>query len=235
MKPLTSSRPWSESAASCSAAIHPSVRSSRTATSVGGEIQAGRLVEVRGGLVGGEAQVGGPDLDQFAAHPPPGQRQIGVGAGADHDVHVGRKVLQQEGHALADLVIVDQVVVVEHQPHLIRRGGQLVEQRGEHQFGRHRGGREELQRTRTRRRARRAGARSPRRSRTTRVRCPRRRARATPRTGPPRLPPASHAARSVVLPNPAGADTSVSLASAPRPSRSRSRGRATRPRRSFGT
>ena len=106
MKPLTSSRPWSESAASCSAAIHPSVRSSRTSTSLAVRSQSGRSVEVRGGLVGGEPQVGGPDLDQLAAHPPSSQRQIGVGAGAEHDVHVGREVVQQEGHALADLVVV---------------------------------------------------------------------------------------------------------------------------------
>src|ERR1017187_6716555 len=46
---------------------------------------------------------------------------------------------------------------------------------------------------------------------------------------------ASHSARSVVLPNPAGADTSVSLDSAPRRRRTRSLGRVTRPRRSFGT
>jgi hypothetical protein len=104
-------------------------------------------VEVRVGLVRGETQVGGPDLDQLAAHPPPSQRQIRVGAGTYHHVHLGWKVLQEEGQTLVDLVIVNQVVIVEHQPHLNRRGGQLVEQRGKHQLGRHRGGREQLQRT----------------------------------------------------------------------------------------
>ena len=103
---------------------------------LGGEVQSRRLVEVGGGLVGGEPQVGGPDLDQLAAHPPPRQRQVGVGAGADHDVHVGREVVEQEGHPVADVVAVDQVVVVEDQPHLARCCGQLVEQRGEHEVGR---------------------------------------------------------------------------------------------------
>ena len=103
-----------------------------------GQVQSRHLVEVRGGLLGREAQVGGTDLDQLAAHPPTGQWQVGVGAGADHDVHVGRKVLQQEDHPLADLVTVDQVVVVEHQPHARRRRGQLVQHRGEHKLGRQR-------------------------------------------------------------------------------------------------
>ena len=45
---------------------------------------------------------------------------------------------------------------------------------------------------------------------------------------------ASHSASSVVLPNPAGAETSVNFASAPRFRRSLSRGRGTRPRRRVG-
>ena len=54
------------------------------------EIQASRHIEVRVCFVGGETQVGGPDLDQLTPNPPPGQRQMGVGTGADHYVHVGR-------------------------------------------------------------------------------------------------------------------------------------------------
>ena len=69
-----------------------------------GQIQARHHIEVRIGLVGGESQVRGPDLDQLAAHPPPSQRQVRVGAGAEHDVHVGRQVLQQEGQAGANIV-----------------------------------------------------------------------------------------------------------------------------------
>src|SRR5215212_8847204 len=45
----------------------------------------------------------------------------------------------------------------------------------------------------------------------------------------------SHSARSVVLPNPAGADTSVNLDSPPLRRRSVSLGRVTRPPRSRGT
>ena len=113
-----------------------------------GEAQSRRFVEVGGGLVGGEPQVGGTDLDQLAASPPSREWQVGVGAGAEHDVDVGREVLQQEGQPLVDLVVVDQVVVVEDQPHLARCCGQLVEQSGEHKVGRQWGGGDELQRTR---------------------------------------------------------------------------------------
>src|SRR5581483_10692385 len=53
--------------------------------------------------------------------------------------------------------------------------------------------------------------------------------------GPPAETAASHSASSVVLPNPAGADTSVNAASTADPSRAPSLGRATRSRRGVGT
>src|SRR5690348_12598247 len=52
---------------------------------------------------------------------------------------------------------------------------------------------------------------------------------------PPAAATASHSASSVVLPNPAGADTRVSADSAPRLRRSLSLGRTTRLRRHLGT
>ncbi len=48
-------------------------------------------------------------------------------------------------------------------------------------------------------------------------------------------PAASHSVSSVVLPKPAGADTSINFDAAPRSRRSLSRGRGTRPRRDLGT
>ena len=44
-------------------------------------------------------------------------------------MHVRREVLQQERHAVAEVGPVDQVVVIEHQNHIIRRGRELVEHR----------------------------------------------------------------------------------------------------------
>jgi len=89
---------------------------------VRGEVQTGDVVEVGGDFVGGEAQVGGADLDQFPAGPQPSQRQERVGSAADHQVDVRWEVLEQERHAVAEVGPVDQVVVVEHQDHLIRCG-----------------------------------------------------------------------------------------------------------------
>jgi hypothetical protein len=54
-------------------------------------------------------------------------------------------------------------------------------------------------------------------------------------TAPPVGRELSQATTAVVLPNPAGAETSVSFAAAPRPRRAVSRPRSTTPARSFGT
>ena len=102
----------------------------------GGERPGCGCVEVVRGLAGGEPEVGRPHLDQLAPGPPARQRQVGVGAGAQHDVHVGREVLEQEGHPCGDGPAVDVVVVVEHEPHLAGGRGQVVEHGGEHGFGR---------------------------------------------------------------------------------------------------
>ena len=99
--------------------------------SSGGEVQADDVVEVGRHFVGGEAQVGGADLDQLAAGPQPSQRQERVGSAADHQVDVRREVLQQERHAVAEVGPVDQVVVVEHQVDVVRCGREFVEHRGE--------------------------------------------------------------------------------------------------------
>ena len=201
----------------------------------GGELVAYRFGEVGGGFLGGEPQVLRPDLDQLAPCPPPGQRQIGVGAGAEHDMDVRWQMLQQEGDPLADPGIADQVVVVEDQPHVFRYGAQLVEQRGEQQLRRHGCGGQELQQP--------ACAQAghgllncgqhvgPERGGFV-VRGVEREPRDA--TSRPADPSCSHAARMVVLPNPAGADTRINRASAPFSSRSTSLGRATRPLRCRG-
>jgi hypothetical protein len=96
-----------------------------------GQLQPGDVVEVGRGFLQGEAQVGGSDLDQGAARPQPGQGQLRVGAGTDHQVHLRREVLEQEGHAGLDVGAVDEVVVVEHQVEVVRHGAELVEHGGE--------------------------------------------------------------------------------------------------------
>ena len=135
-EPAASSRPCIDRAASCSAAIHPSVRPSSAATSAAVSSQAHHLVEVRRSLVRCESQVGSPDLDQLAACPQPGQRHRRVSATGDHEVQPRRQVVEQERHRVLDLARVDQVVVVEHQHDVVAGRPDVVEQRGEHHLDR---------------------------------------------------------------------------------------------------
>ena len=100
------------------------------------EIQPHHLVEVGGGLVRREAQIGGADLDELAPRPQAGQRQRRIGAGGDHQVDLWGQVLQQERHPVLDVVRVDHVVVVEHQHDVVRHRAELVEQRGEDRLDR---------------------------------------------------------------------------------------------------
>ena len=91
-------------------------------------------VEVRRRLVGREAQIGGADLDEIATPPQQRQRQRRVGATGDHQMNLWRQVLQQEGHPVLDVARVDQVIVVEHQHHVVADGAEVVEQRGEYRL-----------------------------------------------------------------------------------------------------
>ena len=98
---------------------------------VGGEVETGDVVEVGGDFVGGEAQVGGADLDQLAAGPQPGEWQERVGAAADHQVDVRWEVLQEERHVFAEVWSVDEVVVVEYEVDVVRGRREFVEHGGE--------------------------------------------------------------------------------------------------------
>ena len=237
MNPAASSRPCIDSAASCRAAIHPSVRPSSAATSAAVSSQAHHLVEVRRSLVRREPQVGGTDLDQLATRSQPGQRQRRVSSAGDHQVQPRRQVVEQERHRVLDLAGVDQVVVVEHQHDVAAGRAEVVEQRREHHLdrGRLRRG-QQLQLVRRRPRAPPSAAPRPGSSR----RSPGSlspESSANHAAGPSPADadvPASHSASNLDLPKPAGAETRVSFDAAPRSSCSFSRGRGTRPGRGPG-
>ena len=86
MKPVTSDRPCIDSAASCSAAIHPSVRPSSTATSRAVRSRPINSWRYAAASSGREPQICGADLDQFATRPQASQRQRRIGAAGDHQV-----------------------------------------------------------------------------------------------------------------------------------------------------
>ena len=101
-----------------------------------GQFETHHIIEIGGGLVRGEAQIGGADLDEFAATSQASQRQRRVGTGGDHEVGPWRQALQQEGDAGMDVVCVDHVFVVEHQHDVLRLRPELVEERREDRLDR---------------------------------------------------------------------------------------------------
>ena len=180
------------------------------------QVEPHHLVEVRRRLVGREAQIGGADLDELAAPAQPRQRQRRVGAAGEHQVDLRGQVLQQEGHPVLDLARLDDVVVVEHQHDVVRDGVEVVEQGGEDRLDRRRLGRlQERERVVAdpgRGRLERGDDVRPEHRRIVVALVERQPRRGASIAGGGR---ASHSASSVVFPNPAGADTSVSAASTP--------------------
>ena len=70
----------------------------------GGEVEPHHLVEERHGpRVRRQPQVGGPDLGELATTAQPGQGEGRVGAGRQHQVQLGGKVVEEEGHRLVHL------------------------------------------------------------------------------------------------------------------------------------
>ncbi len=62
-----------------------------------GELQAHRLVKKFGSLGRGEAQLGGAQFGQLSPGAQAGQRELGILAGCDDQVHLRRQVLEQKG------------------------------------------------------------------------------------------------------------------------------------------
>ncbi len=93
-----------------------------------GQRQPHRAVEVGRGLLGGEAQVGGPYLQQVTAcaHPRQGERR--VDAGGEHHVQLRRPVLEEERQPVVHLGRHNEVQVVEDQHQVPRYPGEVVQQ-----------------------------------------------------------------------------------------------------------
>ena len=115
----------------------PSFGASLQSGDVGGrQLQSHHLVEIGRGLVEREAQIIGPDLDEFAPGSKARQRQRGVGPTGDDQPDRGREVLHQVDHPVTNVGLLDDVVVVEHHHDLVGEGGEVVEQRHNERFGR---------------------------------------------------------------------------------------------------
>ena len=79
----------------------------------------------------GEAQVGGPDLEELAPRPQAGERPRRVGSAGDDEVQLRRQMLDEEQHRLVHVDRLDDVVVVEHQDDVVVEAGDVVEEGGD--------------------------------------------------------------------------------------------------------
>ena len=234
MKPSTSSRPCIDKAASWSAAIQPSVRSSSAATWLESRSRSGRLTEIRRSLVTREAQVRGSNLDELTLSPQTRQRERWIGACRDHDVRGWRQVLEQEATPGPGLAGIDHVEVIKHQHDVgsdaassLARVVTTISIGGGWAPAPSRGSAPAA--------ARHDGTRWLRLPRRRRTRC--RPGRGTPTTGirSSGAEAASQSASNVVLPNPGGAEMSVTFARALDPVAHEAEARATEDSRGRGT
>ena len=134
MKPATSLRPCMRERRELEAgdpAFGPDVQSGDI---ISREAQGHHVVEEGGGLVRGETQIVGADLEQLTTRAQATERQRRIGAARDNQVQLWRQVVEQKGHALVNRLGVDQVVVIEHQQDVLRGGADLIEQGPEHRL-----------------------------------------------------------------------------------------------------
>ena len=95
------------------------------------QLQAHDLVEEGIGLFGGEAQIGGADLEQLTTSPQTCQRQWRVRARRHGQGDLGWQVVEQKRHRVVDLRVVDHVVVVESEDSRARESIQVVDEAGD--------------------------------------------------------------------------------------------------------
>ena len=170
------------------------------------ELELHHLVEEHVRFVGGEPEVGGPHLHQFATRTQARQRERRVRPSRHRQRDVGRQVVQQEGHRLVYGGPVDHVVVVECQHRRTGEHVEIVDQTDQGGVGRRAGaGLEQGERVDPR-----VGFNRLDRGHEVRQERPQVGVASIQRQpGHPRPTDASHCASSVVLPNPAGAATRI--------------------------
>ena len=112
-----------------------------------------RLLEKPRRLLGREAQVVDADFDELSTRAQPRERQAGFRAAADHEVEIGRLVLDHEGHCVEYLLRLHDFEIVEHEDERVALRRHVVHQRGEDYGPAQRRARELLERCRAQLRA----------------------------------------------------------------------------------
>src|SRR5689334_13262423 len=116
MKSAGSLRPLRESAASCKPTIQPSVRCSSVATASAGQE---RPVALCRNASASSKRKRRSSLRSSLNCPRLRQRARGIRATGQDKVHLGGKMVEQEGEGLVDWGGLDDVVVIQHQHHLL--------------------------------------------------------------------------------------------------------------------
>ena len=182
MNAARSLRPRSESAASCSPAGQPSVRSCSSSTSAASRPSASEPLSSASASPSAKRSSLRAELDQLAGRAQAGERQRRVGAGGERELHRPRQVAEQEGQRRVHELVAQQVVVVEHEHDRLGQRRELVDQprqddldqrrpgvgqRGQHRSAEARGRRSAARRSRSSRSG--PGRRRPGRARPTRT------------------------------------------------------------------
>jgi hypothetical protein len=81
------------------------------------EGQSEAAVQETVGLLDGEAQVVGPELEQVSVSPESGEREVRFPSGREHQTEGGRRMLDQPSDALTCATTGEQVEVVDDQGH----------------------------------------------------------------------------------------------------------------------
>jgi hypothetical protein len=90
----------------------------------------GRVPQEVARLIVRESQVAGPHLREQSVSTELDQRQERIDAGREYEPKSRRRVLQERGEEFVDLGIVDRVIVVQYQDHIVRQRKQLVAELG---------------------------------------------------------------------------------------------------------
>ena len=104
------------------------------------EAERERAVEQRVGLGAVELQLVGAHLDQLAGGAQAGERQRRVGARRERELERPRRVPQQERHRRVDELVLQHVVVVEHQHDRLGQLRELVDEPRQHDVDQRRAG-----------------------------------------------------------------------------------------------
>src|SRR3712207_5689409 len=99
------------------------------------DIQPHLFVQQASRFIPGEGELLGADLDHLSPRPEPPQGQPRIRATCDDEVDVLGEVLEHVGYRFVTAVLGYELVIIEHNYHLMGQLGEIVYELGKHYFG----------------------------------------------------------------------------------------------------